>query len=249
MRVEKLMPEVDKVDRVKEKLIVALDFDRLEEAEKIVTGLHDLVGMFKVGMQLYYSEGIRVLDAIHNRGGKVFLDLKLLDIPNTVAQAARVLTRYGVAMIDVHASGGKEMMARAVEAVHDEAYKLGIEPPLVVGVTVLTSITESVLKNEIGIIETLEQTVIRWTKLGIEAGLDGIVASAIEARAIKRECDCKIIVTPGIRPLWSVENDQKRVLTPREALRAGATHLVVGRPITRAKSPREAALRILEELV
>lgn len=232
----------------KDKLIVALDFDTQKAAEELVRELHDIVGFFKVGMQLYYSAGPGIIDYIHRYGGKVFLDLKLLDIPNTVAHAARALTRHGVAIINLHASGGKEMMSRAVDTVREEAVKLGIKPPLVVGVTVLTSISQEILNREIGISGSPEETVIRWAKACEDSGLDGVVASGMEAKAIRENTGLPVIITPGIRPQGDRKDDQKRVLTPRRALEQGATHLVVGRPITKVESPREAATRILEEI-
>lgn len=231
-----------------ERLIVALDVDSSEEAEVLVAELHDVVGFFKVGMQLYYSAGPGIIDMIHDRGGKIFLDLKLLDIPNTVAHAARALTRHEVDILNVHASGGREMMSRAVETVKEEAYKLGIVPPLVIGVTVLTSISQEVLNQEVGIAGSPQETVVRWTKACIESGLDGVVASALEAKAIRETLECPVIITPGIRPVGFAAGDQKRVLTPQEAISQGATHLVVGRPITKASSPRAAAESILQEI-
>lgn len=233
----------------KDKLIVALDVDTLQEAERIVSELGDIVGWFKVGMQLFYSAGPEIIDFIHKSGAKVFLDLKLLDIPNTVAHGARALTRYGAAIIDVHASGGSEMLSRAVEAVHEEAVSLGIPAPLIVGVTVLTSVSQEILKGEIGISESPQETVIRWAKMCEAAGLNGVVASGMEARAIKDNTSLPVIITPGIRLAEaSGGDDQKRVLTPKEAITRGATHLVVGRPVTKAPQPREAAIRILEEI-
>lgn len=232
----------------KDKLIAALDVDTIEEARTLVSQLADLVGYFKVGMQLYYSAGPGIIDLIHDKGSRIFLDLKLMDIPNTVAHAARVLTRYGVDILDMHASGGKEMMTRAGEAVHEEAFKLGMRPPLLVGVTLLTSISQEVLNGEIGIPGDPQETVIRWAKGCLESGFDGVVASALEARAINDNLECPVIITPGIRPAGSNPGDQKRVLTPAEAVKQGATHLVVGRPITRAVSPRDAAMEILEEI-
>ena len=231
-----------------DKLILALDVNTLGEAEELVLALKDVVGTYKIGMQLYYGAGNKAVEMVHRHGGKVFLDLKLHDIPNTVAHAARVLTGYGVEMFNIHTSGGKEMMSRTREAVLDEAEKLGLAPPLLVGVTVLTSIDDDALNTEIGIPGTSGETVMKWTDLAFEAGLDGVVASPREAKAIKEKYDDKLIVTPGIRPLWAAGDDQRRVLAPGQALEAGATHLVVGRPITKHRDPREGALKILEEM-
>ena len=232
----------------KDRLIVALDVDTQDDAKNLINQLYDIVGFFKVGMQLYYSAGPAIIDYIQQLGGKVFLDLKLLDIPNTVAHAARALTRHGAAIIDLHASGGKEMMSRAVDTVHEEAGKLGIKPPLIVGVTVLTSISQEILNEEIGISGSPEKTVIRWAQACEAAGLDGVVASGMEAKAIRENTGLPVIITPGIRPKGEAAGDQKRVLTPQRALEQGATHLVIGRPITKAESPRKAAAAILDEI-
>lgn len=238
-----------KMVKPKEKLIVALDVNNEKEAQNLISELYDVVGYFKVGMQLYYSAGPQIIDYIHRLGGRVFLDLKLLDIPNTVAQASKALTRHGAAIIDLHASGGKEMMIRAVDAVHSEAERLGITPPLIVGVTLLTSISKEVLNREIGIDGSPEETVLRWARACHESGLDGVVASGMEARAVRENIDFSVIITPGIRPIGDAGgDDQKRILTPKQAIMQGATHLVVGRPITKAESSREAAEKILEEI-
>ena len=234
--------------KAKDKLIVALDVDTKKRAEDLVSELYDVVGFFKVGMQLYYSLGPGIIDYIHECGGRIFLDLKLLDIPNTVAQGARVLTRHGVDILDLHASGGKEMMSVAVASVHEEAEKLGLPAPLIVGVTLLTSMSQEVLNGEIGISGTPEETVIRWAQACQASGLDGVVASGMEAKAIKENTSLPVIITPGIRPAGAAFGDQKRVLTPEKAVKQGATHLVVGRPITKADYPREAAIAIVKEI-
>ena len=233
----------------KDRLIVALDVDTKDEAEALIAQLHDVVGYFKVGMQLFYSAGAEIIDLIHRRDSKIFLDLKLLDIPNTVSNAARALTRHGVDILDVHASGGTEMMGQAAVTVREEAARLGIAPPLIIGVTLLTSISQEVLNREIGISGTPEDTVLRWAKNCKDAGLDGVVASALEAKAITQNMDFSAVITPGIRPAGSAGgDDQKRVLTPSAAIQQGATHLVVGRPITKAKNPREAAISIVKDI-
>lgn len=233
----------------KDRLIVALDVDTTAEAEHLVAQLHDYVGVFKVGMQLYNSEGPEVLQRLHALGGRIFLDLKLHDIPNTVGQAGAVLTRHRVFMYNVHTAGGREMMQRAVEATVKEAEALSIPRPLVIGVTVLTSISQDILEKEIGINRDVKDQVVKWALLAKEAGLNGVVASPKEITAIREACGSDfVIITPGVRPAWAAANDQKRVMTPGEAMQAGASYLVVGRPITAAFDPVEAAKRILEEM-
>lgn len=233
----------------KERLIIALDVDTIQEAEVLVSRLQDHVGVFKVGMQLFNSEGPDVIRRIHQLGGKVFLDLKLHDIPNTVGQASAVLTRQRVLMFNIHTAGGAEMMKKAVEFTIREAEETGVSLPLVIGVTVLTSINQAMLENEIGIPRSIEEQVVNWAKLAKEAGLNGVVASPKEIKAIRQACGNDfVIITPGVRPVWAAANDQKRVMTPKEAVQAGASYLVVGRPITGTADPAEAAKRIVEEM-
>ena len=233
----------------KDRLIVALDVDTIEEAEQLVAQLRDYTGVFKVGMQLYNSEGPEVLRRLHKLGGKIFLDLKLHDIPNTVGQAGAVLTRQRVFMYNVHTAGGREMMQRAAQATAKEAAALGIPEPLVIGVTVLTSINQNTLEQELGINRSIREQVVKWALLAREAGLKGVVASPQEITAIREACGPDfVIITPGVRPAWAAVNDQKRVMTPGEAMRAGASYLVVGRPITAAADPAEAAQKILAEM-
>ncbi|MDD2502711.1 MAG: orotidine-5'-phosphate decarboxylase [Clostridia bacterium] len=232
----------------KERLIVALDVDTLQEVESLVDKLNPYVGMFKVGLQLYTSLGPKIIEVIKNRGGRIFCDLKLHDIPNTVAQSSRVLTRLGVDLLNVHASGGSKMMEAAAEAVANEASKLGIIKPSLIAVTVLTSLGTEDLK-EIGLDKEPVEVVGSWAQLAKSSGLDGVVSSPKEATLIKDLCgDEFLIVTPGIRPAGNNVFDQKRITTPSDALKVGATHLVVGRPITNAPDPALAAKKILEEM-
>ncbi len=233
----------------KEKLIVALDVDSIAEALRLVDMLHPYVGMFKVGMELYNAVGPAAVQEIQKRGGKVFIDLKLHDIPNTVAKAARVLTRLGASIINVHAGGGLAMMQAARSAVQDEAAALGIEPPMLIAVTVLTSLDQEALNRQLNIDKRVEEQVVHWAKLAQRAGLDGVVASPREIKAIRQACGEQFaIITPGIRPAGSQKNDQKRTMTPKEAIELGAHYLVVGRPITAATDPVLAAQGIVAEI-
>lgn len=191
------------------------------------------------------SEGPALVERFVADGHRVFLDLKFHDIPNTIAQAVRAATRLGVWMTNVHASGGGDMMRAAAEAARDEAAKCGQTAPLVIAVTVLTSLADSDLAR-IGMAGTSDDAAARLAMAAREAGLDGVVCSAREAARIKREAGNDFLcVTPGIRPPWSQADDQKRTVTPAEALAAGADYLVVGRPITRADDPADAARRLL----
>lgn len=232
----------------KDKLIVALDVDSMEEVDRLVLLLKDEVGMFKVGMQVYHSLGSEVISRIKGQGGRIFLDLKLHDIPNTVAQAARVLTGLGVDMINVHASGGPEMMRQASRAVREEADRLGIKKPLLIAVTILTSLSAEDTQA-IGYRDDPDKMVARLGLLTKEAGLDGVVCSPQEADIIRQKCGPDFVsVTPGIRPSQGDQADQKRVMTPKRALEMGAHYLVVGRPIRQADDPVQAARAIVKEM-
>lgn len=234
---------------MKEKLIVALDVDTKEQALSLVEKLWDSVGAFKIGMQLYNSEGPSIVKEIQDLGGKVFVDLKFHDIPNTVAQASKVISRLNTFMFNVHAAGGYEMMKKAADSAKDVATDLNINKPLAIAVTVLTSLSQEAFQNEVGIPNTIETQVVKWAKLAQSAGLDGVVASPQEIKAIREACGQDfVIVTPGVRPLWAAANDQKRVMTPEEAIRLGATYLVVGRPITASDNVKEAAKKIVDEM-
>jgi orotidine-5'-phosphate decarboxylase len=221
-------------------IIVALDVATNKEALKLVTELYPDVGFFKIGLQFYTAAGPGLARAIPFLGPKVFLDLKLHDIPNTVAKAVESAGKLGVKMLTIHLSGGSEMIRAAVDARQDDM--------LILGVTVLTSSTDETL-HETGISDTINNQVLRLAGLGVSAGIDGLVASPHEARTLRTEFGDKIkIVTPGIRPSWSEPGDQKRFMTPREAIDAGADYLVIGRPITAHSKPRDAVARILSEL-
>lgn len=234
----------------KDKLVLPLDIDSLEEAKEIISELKESVGVFKVNF-LFTHYGCDVVEAIQEAGCKIFLDLKFHDIPNTVENYARAAARLGVYMFNVHCSGGYEMMKAAADASRDEAEKLGFDKPLVLGVTVLTSIDQKGLNDDLRINGTVEEQVVHLAKLAKKAGLDGVVASAKEVAAIKKACGKDFIaLTPGIRPLWSLgkKDDQKRVVTPKDAIKNGSDFIVIGRPILEAKDRKEAADKVLEEM-
>ncbi|MDD3853561.1 MAG: orotidine-5'-phosphate decarboxylase [Syntrophomonadaceae bacterium] len=236
--------------QAKDRIILALDVDTENQALSLVEQLSPTIGVFKVGMQLYNSCGPQIVEKIHEAGGKVFVDLKFHDIPNTVAAAGKVLTRLGCYMFNVHAAGGREMMCQLVKGVQEEAALKKINPPLTLAVTVLTSISQSQLENDMFITDkSVEDTVVTWAMMAQECGINGVVCSPQEITAIRNACgkDFKI-VTPGIRPSWSAANDQKRITTPKDALTMGADYMVIGRPITAADNPKSASLRIIEEL-
>ena len=223
-----------------EKIIVALDVPTKTEALELVEKLRDQISFFKIGLQLYTGEGPEIVRSVSSKGSKVFLDLKLHDIPNTVARAVESAGRLGVQMLTIHLSGGGEMIRAAIAARANNT--------LLLGVTVLTSSTEETLR-EIGVQDKVDDQVLRLAKLGVDAGIDGVVASPHEIKLIRREFGDKIkIVVPGIRPSGAEANDQKRTMTPRDALEAGADYLVVGRPITAHRNPNESVAQILEEM-
>ena len=234
---------------MRERLILALDVDDFKKAEELVSELSDYVGAFKIGNQLFTAEGPKVVDIVIKKRGKVFLDLKFHDIPNTVARAAEVATKLGVSIFNVHTSGGYEMMKAAAEAIAKISQKLVIRKPIILGVTLLTSINQEILEKEIGIIKRLEEQVVHLAKLAKASGLDGVVASSWEIKEIRKACgEDFVILTPGIRPAGQSFDDQKRIMTPREAINLGADFLVIGRPIRNAANPVEAAKQILKEM-
>ncbi len=234
---------------MREKIIVALDVDTEIEAMRLVEQLADYTGAFKVGLQLYNNTGPGIVQKIVNAGGKVFLDLKFHDIPNTAAKAAEAVAGLGAFMFNVHASGGVKMMQAAAQASRAKAEQAGFLPPLLIGVTVLTSMSEQELSDELGVCRPIPEQVAHLAVLCQKAGLDGVVASAKEIPWIRRACgESFIIVTPGIRPAWSASDDQVRIVTPKDALSDGADYLVIGRPLTAAADPAEAAKRLVAEI-
>lgn len=232
---------------VEEKIIIALDVGTRAEALALAVGLPE-ARIFKIGMELYTAEGPALLEDIAGLNKKAFLDLKYHDIPNTVAGAVRSAVRRGVHMLTLHASGGREMLSRAVEAARSEAAGTGGAAPLLLGVTVLTSLKDEQLQ-EVGCPAPVADQVLRLAGLAKESRLDGIVCSPHEIDIIKRELGRDfLVVTPGIRPAWAAAQDQKRVMTPAEAIRRGADYMVIGRPVTAAPSPRDAFALVVKEL-
>ncbi|HUG36670.1 MAG TPA: orotidine-5'-phosphate decarboxylase [Candidatus Limnocylindrales bacterium] len=230
-------------------VIVALDVDSLATAEGLVDRLDGQVSHFKIGSQLFTACGPAAIDAVRKRGGQVFLDLKFHDLPSTAAGAAREAARLGVFMFTVHAAGGVAMMRAAAEAAAGAAQEIGAPPPLVVAVTVLTSLDRATLHRELAVASSVEGHVLHLCQMAKEAGLDGTVASPREIAAIRTQMGrAWTIVTPGIRPAGSDVGDQARTATPAAAARAGAHYLVVGRPITAAPDPAAAARALLAEI-
>ena len=223
--------------QVADKIIVALDVATKEKALELVQELQRDISFFKIGLQLYTAEGPEIVRAVLATGAKVWLDLKLYDIPNTVARAVESASTLGVQMLTIHLSGGSEMIRAATAACANDM--------LLLGVTVLTSATEQTLR-ETGITDAVDGQVIRLAKLGAEAGIDGVVASPHEIKSLRREFGDRIkIAVQGIRPSWAEPRDQKRFMTPREAIEAGADYIGIGRPITGHAQPREALACLL----
>ena len=230
-----------------DRIIIALDVQTKEEGLALVSRLKD-ARTFKVGLELFTAEGPALFRKLKALRKDIFLDLKLHDIPNTVAGAVRSASKHGVQMMTIHTSGGREMMAKAAEAAKAAA-ETGQGPrPMLLGVTVLTSLKSADLA-EVGMGPDVAAQVLRLAGLAKAAGLDGVVCSPQEIEILRKEYGRDlVIVTPGIRPLWAAAQDQKRIMTPAEAVAKGADYLVIGRPITGTPSPNEAFLRVVEEL-
>lgn len=231
------------------KLIIALDVETVAEARRLVSLLGNRAGMFKVGSQLFTAAGPDFVREIVRGGGRVFLDLKFHDIPHTVAAASREAVRLGVALFNVHAAGGGEMMRRAMAATAETAEREGLPRPKLIAVTVLTSADATTLA-EVGVASAVEAQVKRLAALAATSGLDGVVASPHEIAPVRSivSSESFLLVTPGVRPVAAGHDDQRRVMTPAEAVRAGADYLVVGRAILSAPDPVRAAREIAEEM-
>ncbi|MCE5203744.1 MAG: orotidine-5'-phosphate decarboxylase [Actinomycetia bacterium] len=231
---------------MREKIIVALDMPEKEAALDMARSLKGHVPWVKIGMTLFYSEGPDIIREMRGLGFKVFVDLKMHDIPHQVSGACRVLVRAGADMFTVHASGGRAMLEAAVQETKSAASRFRVAPPGVIAVTVLTSLDDAGLA-EIGIQRTSAEEVMTLGTLAWETGCDGVVCSPAEATAIRGVFgEQGLVITPGVRPAWAEAGDQARVATPAEAIAAGASHLVIGRPITQAPVPAEAVRRIVE---
>jgi orotidine-5'-phosphate decarboxylase len=239
-------------DSIRHRLIVALDVETFADAERLVRLLARDVGVFKVGKQLFLHSGPEVVRMIHRHGVDVFLDLKFHDIPHTVARAGVEAARLGVRFFDLHASGSFEMMERTHAEVTRVCRRESIRRPKILAVTVLTSLRKSDLRR-VGVADEVEDQVVRLARLARKAGMDGVVASPLEIARIRRECGRGfLIVTPGVRPArqdgTGDEDDQKRIMTPEEAMRSGADYLVIGRPIRDARDPLAAVQEVVAEM-
>jgi len=237
--------EVGPADR----FVLALDLDNDQEALGIVDELKGVVGVFKVGHQLFTAYGPDIVRRIIGRGGRVFLDLKYYDIPATVARASAEAVKLGVSMFNVHALGGLDMMKAAAEAAQETADKLGVPVPVTLAVTVLTSMDEKTLRKELKIMRSLQREVSHLARLAQRAGMHGVVASPQEIKMLRRAVRGSfVILTPGVRPAWAGKDDQKRTMTPAEAVAAGADYFVIGRPVLKAADRNEAVRKIIEEI-
>ncbi len=240
---------IEKPKTAKDRIILALDVDDFDEAKNLVMELKDYAGYFKVGLQLYTSCGFEVIKMINGLGAKVFFDGKFHDIPNTVARASANLVKNDVSLFDVHIKGGSKMLTTTVKLAQETAKKYGKEIPSILGVTLLSSFGQKTLTQELNVNMNIDDYVDGLAKMAKDAGLDGVVASASEAPAIRKECgEDFIIVCPAIRPTWSVVNDQVRVVTPTDAIHSGVDYMVVGRPVICAENKVDAIKLIIDEI-
>lgn len=233
----------------KEQLIIALDYSKSEDAMALVDAIGDAANYYKVGLELFLNSKGSVIEQLKARDKHVFLDLKFHDIPNTVASACRWAAGLGVDMFNVHAGGGLEMMQRAIEATQEGAQANGMAVPKLIAVTILTSFDADGL-SRVGFAGSVDENVKRLAALTAEAGLNGVVCSSREVSLIREAVESPdfLTVCPGVRPKWAQKGDQKRIMTPAQAMTQGVNHIVVGRPITKAENPVEATKKILAEM-
>lgn len=240
---------VTKPETVKERIILALDVDDLDEAERLVVELKDYVGYFKVGLQLFTSFGFSAVKMIRDNGGKVYCDLKFHDIPNTVSHACSNLIKHNINFFNLHLQGGSKMVSQVVKTAKDTAKTLGVDPPTILGISLLSSFGQRTLTEELCVEKNIEDYIIQLAKIAKDNGLNGIVAGASESKRIRQECgEDFIILCPATRPTWAAVNDQVRVDTPTEAIKAGVDFLVIGRPITDADDKIAAVKLISDEI-
>lgn len=237
-------------EQIKEKLVLALDVETMDEAKILVDEMSPYIGTFKIGLQLFCAYGLEIVNYIKTKNSNFFLDIKLHDIPNTVEKASYNIIKNGATFFNVHAQGGIEMMKKAKEGAILAYKKYNTKKPIILAVTVLTSINDKILKDETGCNLKSEELVIKLAKNAKFAGLDGVVASARELTAIKKELGSDFIVlTPGIRPKWADTNDQKRIVTPSDAIKDGSDFIVLGRVITTAQNRIDAIEKIYQEIL
>lgn len=240
---------LNKPAEAKDRIILALDVDTLEEVEKYTSLLKDYVGYFKVGLQLYTACGFDAVEIIKKHNAKVYFDGKFHDIPNTVAKASVNLLKKGIDFFNINASGGSKMISTTVKLCKETAKKLDMPPPTILGVTLLSSFGQRTLTEELNVKVNIDEYVTHITRIAKEAGISGVVASATEAKRIRQEFgEDFMIMCPAIRPTWSVVNDQIRVVSPTDAINAGVDYMVIGRPITSAEDPVAAAKLIINEI-
>lgn len=232
------------------RIILALDVASRKEALEILQVFKDHLDIFKVGHELFTATGPDIIKDITSRGKKVFLDLKYHDIPNTVARAVAIAAEFRVFMLNLHTLGGLEMMSQAVRTLHEVSRKKGIKRPRLLGVTILTSIDQAALRDELGIGQDMKRQVLHLAGLALKAGLDGVIASPQDIEGLRSYYGRDfLIVTPGIRPSWATKGDQERISTPEEALKKGADYIVIGRAILSQPDPLDALRGIEDEIM
>ena len=233
----------------KDRIILALDVDNMEEVIKYTEMLKEYVGFFKVGLPLLTACGFEAIDVIREHGGRVYFDGKFQDIPNTMAQACTNLLKRGIKFFNISVSGGSKMLTNTIEQCRSYAKKNDVDIPIILGVTLLSSFGQKTLTNELGVEMNISKYVLQLSKIAKDAGLDGVIAPDTDAKQIKQELgEDFIVVCPAVRPTWAIVNDQIRILSPSDAIKAGADYIIIGRPITQSQNPVVAAKLIINEI-